>query len=72
MARILMIVCLLVAILAGVMLFIEEPKTFIIWVGGWLGFLYFRYKMFDDIDSEGKPPQHRPRHKAAKTPSWND
>lgn len=69
-----MIVCLLVAILAGITMFFREPIVFILWVGGWLGFMYFRYRMYDKDDSVGHQPVHKPRHRhpPARTPSKYD
>ena len=74
MNRIMMVVCLLVAILAAIMIFIREPGLVLLCARGWVGFAYFRYRIYDAEDTGGHPPVHKPRHRhlPARMPSKHD
>ena len=63
MKHLLLYACMLIAIIAGIMMFIREPLVFICWVGGWIGWLYFRCQIATEDEPVGKPTSHRPRTK---------
>ena len=63
MKHLLLYACLIIAVLAGITLLFEEPLTFILWVGGWVGFLHFRFKIACDDEPKGKPTSHNKRTK---------
>ena len=67
MKHLMLYACLLIAIVSGIALFIEEPLTFVCWVGGWFGWLFFRCKIAEDDEPKGKPPVHNPRNKHPPT-----
>lgn len=68
MKAILTVVCLLIAVFAGIAMFFQEPLTFLAWVGGWGGWLLLKAKEVED-EPKGKPPLHKPR---TRLPSRHD
>lgn len=69
-----MFVCLAVAIIAGMTIFVREPALVLLFIISWMGFLFFRHRVRDDEDSKSRPPSHRPRNgvRQAKVPSQYD
>lgn len=74
MNMIMMFICLVAAIITGIVLLFREPLLVVLFLALWMGFIFFRHRVRNAQDEKGHPPSHRPRqqHRPARLPSKYD